>query len=50
MKRVDDTTVNIPVFSCDVSVSGCTGNATEDPLDGPLTGGLLHQTGLVGST
>ena len=52
VKLVGDTTVKIPAWcSCELSVSGlrCTGNAMVEPLDGTLTGGLLHQTGLVGS-
>ena len=53
MKLVGDTTINIPAWcSCHVSVLGlrCTGNAIVEPLDVPLTGGFLLQTGLMGST
>ena len=52
VKLVGDRNVNIPAWSsCNVLVSGsrCTCNATVEPLDGTLKGGLLLQTGLVGS-
>ena len=52
VKLVGDRNVNIPAWSsCNVLVSGsrCTCNAMVEPIDGTLKGGLLLQTGLVGS-
>ena len=52
VELVGDRNVNILAWSsCNALVSGprCTCNAMVEPLDGTLKGGLLLQTGLVGS-
>ena len=52
VKLLGDRNVNIPAWSsCNVLVSGprCTGNAMVEPIEWTLKGGLLLQTGLVGS-